>query len=55
MNGMNLFGLIIRKIFDWLLEIPPDLLGRKIERVLDRLAEQRQRTRRRKGRRRRRD
>jgi hypothetical protein len=42
---MSIFGFIFRKIMDWILELPPDLLGRKIERILDRGSERRRRGR----------
>ena len=38
--------IVIRTVVDWLLEIPLDLLGRKIERCLDGVAGRRRRQRR---------
>ena len=40
---MSLIQLLIKKVLDWLLELPPDLIGRKIERALDREADRRRR------------
>lgn len=40
---MNFLGLILGRLLDWLLELPPDLLGRKIERILDRASGKRRR------------
>lgn len=36
---MSLLKVLIGKILEWLLEIPPDLLGRQVERFLDRNAD----------------
>jgi hypothetical protein len=33
--------LLLAKLVDWLWEIPPDLLGRKVERFLDEAADRR--------------
>ena len=38
-NRMNLLVTLVRTVIGWLLEIPPDLLGRRIENVLDRAAD----------------
>jgi hypothetical protein len=43
---MDIIGLVVRKFLEWLLELPPNLLGRRIERRLDRIAERRRRHRR---------
>jgi hypothetical protein len=40
---MFLIQLLVGKIWDWLLELPPELFGRKIEQALDRAAERRRR------------
>jgi hypothetical protein len=40
---MSWLETIIRTIFDWILEIPPDLLGRKVEGWLDQAANRRRR------------
>jgi hypothetical protein len=42
-NGMIWLIIVIRKVIDWVLEIPPDLLGRRIELFLDQAAERRRR------------
>jgi hypothetical protein len=43
--GMSWLSILIRTIIDWLRELPPDLLGRKVERLLDRCAGHRRRGR----------
>lgn len=43
--------IIFRTLLDWILELPPDLLGRKVERILDGYAEKRRRPARRRGKR----
>ena len=40
-NGMAWIKILIRTIIDWFLEIPPNLLGRGVERFLDQAAERR--------------
>jgi hypothetical protein len=45
-QGMIWIQIIASKLIDWLLELPPDLLGRRIERMLDHMAERRRRLRR---------
>jgi hypothetical protein len=42
---MELVEVLIRKVIDWLLEIPLDRLGRRVERFLDRAGELRRRKR----------
>jgi hypothetical protein len=44
-NGMLWFEILVRPIVDWLLELPADLLGRKVERLLDRAARRNRRRR----------
>lgn len=44
-KGMTWWEILIGKLFDWLLEIPLNLLGRKVERLLDQAAERRRRAR----------
>src|SRR4029077_10318612 len=48
--GMLWLGVLIQTIIDWLREIPPDLLGRKVERLLDQSADRHQRGRKIRGR-----
>lgn len=42
---MGWMQFIIQTIIGWILEIPPDLLGRKVERFLDRGDERQARAR----------
>jgi hypothetical protein len=42
---MTWLEILIGKAIEWLLEIPLDLLGRKVEKLLDQAAERRRRTR----------
>jgi hypothetical protein len=39
MKGMTWLNTVIQTFIGWLLEIPPDLLGRRIEDMLDRAAD----------------
>jgi len=43
MSGMMWIQVLIQTILDWLREIPPDILGRKVERFLDRSTKDRRR------------
>ncbi len=45
-QGMIWIQIIVSKIIDWLLQLPPDLLSRRVEKTLDRIAERRKRPRR---------
>lgn len=39
MKGMTWLNIVVQTFIGWLLEIPPDLLGRRIESMLDRAAD----------------
>jgi hypothetical protein len=47
---MDWLEILIRTIGDWLRELPPDLLGRKVEQFLDRSPEHRRKLRKSRGR-----
>jgi hypothetical protein len=44
-DGMTWLEMLFRTVVAWLFEIPPDLLGRKVERLLDGAAERNRRRR----------